>query len=83
MAARSWAVSFRPRRRYQAADRWPTDTGRFTSHPAKALTVQNPEATAERLQVFVEWRGWPLKALERLKLVEARSKQAVDIARTL
>jgi hypothetical protein len=52
MAARSWAVSFRPRRRYQAAGRWLTDTDRFTSHPAKALVVQNPEAAAERLQVL-------------------------------
>jgi hypothetical protein len=59
MAARSWAVSFRPWRRYQAADRWPTDTGHFTSNPAEALVVQNPEAAAERLKVFVETGGWP------------------------
>ncbi len=71
MAANGWLVGFRPRRRYQAADRWLTETGNFTSNPAKALVVQNPEAAAERLQAFVESRGWPLRAVERLTLVEA------------
>jgi hypothetical protein len=76
MASTGWLVSFRPPRRYQAADRWLTDTGYFTSSPAKALVVLNPEAAAERLQAPMESRGWPLRAVEQLTMVKARSKRA-------
>jgi hypothetical protein len=76
MAPTRWLVSFKPRRPYRAAERWLTETGHFTSDPSKALVVLNAEAAAERLQVFVESRGWPLKAVERLTLVAVRQPMA-------
>jgi hypothetical protein len=44
MASNGWRVSFRPRWRCQASDRWVADTGNFTSNTAKALVALNPEA---------------------------------------
>jgi hypothetical protein len=52
-------------------NRWLTDQGVFTADPAKALRVVNAEVAARRLQTFVELRGWPLRAVERLTLVPA------------
>ncbi len=33
-----------------------------------------PEAAAERLQGFVELKGWPLRAVERFALVVAEAE---------
>jgi hypothetical protein len=45
--------------------------GGFSNDPAEALVVTSPEAAAERLQAFVELKGWPLRAVERFALVPA------------
>lgn len=69
---RQWSVALQPSRPGQARRcRWLTDQGVFTADPAKALRVVNAEAAAQRLQIFVELRGWPLRAVERLRLVPA------------
>jgi hypothetical protein len=36
-----------------------------------AVTVTSPEAAAERLQVFVQARGLPTRAVERFQLIAA------------
>ncbi len=45
--------------------------GTFSSDSTKALVVSTPQAAAERLQTFVELKGWPLRAVERFALVPA------------
>jgi hypothetical protein len=72
MASDAWLVRFRPRiPRTKARPRWLTASGAFSSYPAHALVVSTPEAAAERLQAFVELKGWPLRAVERFALVPA------------
>lgn len=72
LATERWRVCFRPRRQYRhARERWLTESGGFTVYPARALVVGSPEVAAERLQVFVELRGWRLRAVERFALVPA------------
>jgi hypothetical protein len=67
-----WCVALKPSRPgLDRRCRWLTDQGAFTADPAKALRVVNAEAAARRLQVFMELRGWPLRAAERLRLVPA------------
>jgi hypothetical protein len=67
-----WCVALKPSRPgLGQRSRWLTDQGLFTADPAKALRVVNAEAAALRLQTFVELRGWPLRAVERLRLVPA------------
>ncbi len=70
LASDAWFVRFRPRApRAKARPRWLTPHGTFSSNPAHALVVSTPEAAAERLQSFVELKGWPLRAVERFALV--------------
>ena len=72
LASGVWFVRFRSRvARPKARPRWLTAHGRFSSDPATALVVSTPEAASERLQSFVELRGWPLRAVERFALVAA------------
>ncbi|MEI6829243.1 MAG: hypothetical protein WCK64_05240 [Synechococcaceae cyanobacterium ELA445] len=71
-ATGQWCVALKPSRPgLDGRCRWLTDQGAFTADPAKALRVVNAETAARRLQVFVELRGWPLRAVERLRLVPA------------
>lgn len=51
--------------------RWLTENGRFTSDPAKALRMMNPEVAVRRLHQYMELRGWPSEAMERFRLVPA------------
>jgi len=68
----AWLVRFHPRHHHaKARQRWLTADGGFSSDPAEALVVTSPEAAAERLQAFVELKGWPLRAVERFALVPA------------
>ncbi|MGB7565085.1 MAG: hypothetical protein WBM08_10070 [Prochlorococcaceae cyanobacterium] len=70
--ALQWCVTLKPSRPgLGRRKRWLTDQGVFTTDPAKALRVVNAEVAASRLQNFVELRGWPLRAVERLTLVPA------------
>jgi hypothetical protein len=72
MASDAWLVRFRPRvARPAARPRWLTASGTFSSDAANALVVATPEAAAARLQIFVELRGWPIRAVERFALVAA------------
>ncbi len=72
MASTAWLVRFRPRlARDNARARWLTPEGAFSSDSTKALVVSTPQAAAERLQAFVELKGWPLRAVERFALVAA------------
>lgn len=72
VVALPWCVALKPSRPgLERRSRWLTDQGAFTADPAKALRVVNAEAAARRLQTFVELRGWPLRAVERLRLVPA------------
>ncbi|MCP9915606.1 hypothetical protein [Cyanobium sp. ATX 6F1] len=68
--ALQWCVALKPTRPgLGRRKRWLTDQGVFTADPAKTLRVVNAEVAARRLQAFVELRGWPLRAVERLTLV--------------
>jgi hypothetical protein len=70
----AWLVRFQSRCiRIKARPRWLTADGSFSSDPAEALVVTSPEAAAERLQAFVELKGWPLRAVERFALVPAEA----------
>ena len=72
MASTAWLVRFRPRlARVNDRARWLTPEGTFSSDSTKALVVSTPQAAAERLQAFVELKGWPLRAVERFALVAA------------
>jgi hypothetical protein len=72
LASTAWLVRFRPRlARANARARWLTPEGAFSSDSTKALVVSTPQAAAERLQAFVELKGWPLRAVERFALVAA------------
>jgi hypothetical protein len=74
LASTAWLVRFRPRLgRSNARARWLTPDGAFSSDSAKALVVSTPQAAAERLQTFVELKGWPLRAVERFALVDAEA----------
>ncbi len=74
MASTAWLVCFRPRViRANARPRWLTAEGTFSCDATNALVVATPQAAAERLQAFVELKGWPLRAVERFALVAAES----------
>ena len=66
-----WLVRLQPRRSYQAAPRWLTQSGTFSCNRQKALSLSSPEAAAQRLQAFAAAKGWPLKSVERLRLIPA------------
>lgn len=63
-------------------NRWLTENGDFSLDPSKALRVVDAQAAALRLQEFVESRGWPLRAMERLRLIPAppRSSPPVELS---
>ncbi|MFN5194127.1 MAG: hypothetical protein ACK5E6_06825 [Cyanobacteriota bacterium] len=51
--------------------RWLDENGRFTTDPAKAMRVANPEAAVVRLQTYAAVRGWKAQAIEKLRMVPA------------
>lgn len=51
--------------------RWLTETGHFSSDPAKALRLINPELAAQRVQAFMALRGWDVTVMERFQLLPA------------
>jgi hypothetical protein len=71
MDSSAWFVAFRPSRSYKAPTRWLSISGAITNDKRRAVTVTSPEAAAERLQVFVQARGLPTRAVERFQLVAA------------
>ena len=68
----AWLVRFHPRHHHaKARPRWLTADGGFSSDPAEALVVTSPEAAVQRLQAFLELKGWLLRTVERFALVPA------------
>jgi|GEM_PF-5968904 hypothetical protein len=51
--------------------RWLTENGGFSSDPAKALRMVNPDVAVRRLHNYLKLRGWPTEAMERFRLVPA------------
>jgi hypothetical protein len=51
--------------------RWLSESGRLTSDPARALRLVNPEVAAQRMQQFLQMRGWGPEGIERFQLVPA------------
>jgi hypothetical protein len=60
--------------------RWLTETGHFSSDPAKALRLINPELAAQRVQAFMALRGWDVTVMERFQLVPAPEKTEIRIS---
>ncbi len=70
LASTAWLVRFRPRVLHaRARARWLTAAGTFSCDAAIALVVATPQAAAERLQMFVDLKGWLLRAVERFAFV--------------
>lgn len=69
MAANHWSLILAsPRTR---RPRWLSESGRLTSDPARALRLVSPEVAAQRLQQFLQMRGWGPEGSERFQLVPA------------
>lgn len=51
--------------------RWLSVNGHFSSNPALALRLVNPEVAARRVQAYMVLRGWPPEVMERFRLVPA------------
>jgi hypothetical protein len=75
--ANRWSVELMPLPKRPAAPpsrrrrRWLDENGRFTTDPARALQVVNPDAAVVRLQSYAALRGWKDKAIEKLRMVPA------------
>ncbi|MEB3265742.1 MAG: hypothetical protein VKN13_03920 [Cyanobacteriota bacterium] len=74
---RRWSVELMPLPKRTVATpaplrrRWLDENGRFTSDPARALQVANPDAAVVRLQSYAALRGWKTRAIEKLRMVPA------------
>jgi len=62
-----WSVSLASGR--SCRPRWLTENGRFSSNPARALRLVNPDVAAQRVQAYMAMRGWPHEVMERFRLV--------------
>lgn len=51
--------------------RWLAENGQFTSDPARALRLSDPNVAVQRLQMFLQLRGWEPELIERFQLVPA------------
>ena len=49
--------------------RWLGDNGRITSDPDRALRLVSPEVAAQRVQLYMQSRGWGPEVMERFQLV--------------
>jgi hypothetical protein len=68
-AIQRWSVTLagNPRGRR----RWLAENGQFTSDPTRALRLSDPEVAVQRLQLFLQLRGWEPELIERFQLVPA------------
>jgi hypothetical protein len=74
MAANQWSLILAsPRTR---RPRWLSQSGRLTSDPAQALRLVSPEVAAQRVQQFLQMRGWGPEGIERFQLVPAPESSA-------
>jgi hypothetical protein len=69
MAANRWSLILASPRSHRP--RWLSESGRLTSDPARALRLVSPEVAAQRLQQFLQMRGWGPEGIERFQLVPA------------
>ncbi len=59
--------------------RWLTETGHFSSDPAKALRLINAEVAAQRVHAFMALRGWDITVMERFQLLPAPEPTEIRI----
>ena len=62
-----WSLVVRSRR--PGRPRWLGENGRITSDPERALRLVSPEVAAQRVQLYMQSRGWGPEVMERFQLV--------------
>ena len=61
--------------------RWLGENGRLTSDPSRALRLMSPEVAAQRVQHFLQIRGWAPESIERFQLVPAPTMESPQARR--